>query len=236
MRARFQDKPFAQKGLSLVSIRLAEGARVDVRGLGVPYANGDDPELESWVVGNEPITGDVTLRHVLTKRHFLFVVDKPHHILACEFTAVGPPPFTYPYGQSHSWSTHDMWQLHLNTRAKEPYSPSYCHEDLNSLIAILAHGSAQDVLWLDRAAEEIRMNPFRCYLIPRISELADSLNPLSHFYVIIPMTKEFRESHESAWARLTKDGALKIAFCPDEKDVDPIEWYVCGASSLTTWR
>jgi hypothetical protein len=65
----------------------------------------------------------------------------------------------------------------------------------------------QDVMWLDDAAIAIRNTRFPAYFVSM-----DSTHPRdpARFYVVLPVTAEFRTEHESAWRRLTKAESFRV--------------------------
>jgi DNA-binding helix-hairpin-helix protein with protein kinase domain len=49
-----------QNHLNLLSIFPKDGTQIMVEGFGIPFANGEQPQVERWVNGNYPIVDDVT--------------------------------------------------------------------------------------------------------------------------------------------------------------------------------
>ncbi len=84
--------------------------------------------------------------------------------------------------------------------------------------------NAQDVMWLDTAAEEIRQIRFPAYFVAQDPNVADP----SEFFVITASTEMFRERFGGAWRRLTKCDTLKIHLFQDASDKDDTvaKWYV----------
>lgn len=80
---------------SYVTVKI-DGAIPTIEGYGQAFANGADPELESWINSNEPITGSVTLLDVLHQQAFFFVVAWAPGPASKNFTeSLLPPPFSY---------------------------------------------------------------------------------------------------------------------------------------------
>jgi hypothetical protein len=60
--------------LSLVTVRLHDGARVSVDGFGMPFKNAERPDVEGWINRNEPIVNGTTLLGLLTQSEFNVVI------------------------------------------------------------------------------------------------------------------------------------------------------------------
>ena len=115
--------------LTVVSVRLAEGAQVRVDGFGMPFKNPQDSEVEGWVNHNTPIIHGMTLVDFLRRREYHFVVPMSTINLAKEWgDDVLLPPFSYPYGTEHHWHEDGMDQytkLLEETKSAEPFRPAY---------------------------------------------------------------------------------------------------------------
>lgn len=88
----------------------------------------------------------------------------------------------------------------------------------------MTQAAVQDVVWLADAAWEIVKIGFPAYFV-NSGQLADE--DTTRFYVVIPLTAEFRERFDSAWRRLTKVESFELHLFQDASD-DKAEgyWYV----------
>lgn len=81
----------------------------EVRGFGIPFANDGHPS-DGWVNQDAPILSDMpdtTIKKILSSRQFTFLITgrfqgrrDVEERLSHDFL---PPPFSYPYGEDHSW-------------------------------------------------------------------------------------------------------------------------------------
>ncbi|KAG7284557.1 hypothetical protein NEMBOFW57_010935 [Staphylotrichum longicolle] len=194
------------------TIRLPDGARIKVDGFGMPFANFENTEVEWWVNNNEPIVDGATLLDLVRKREFHFLVlESPIEVQKKWSEEHLPPPFTYPYGTEHDWNWDRYRTLLLETKSTEQFRPAYSFDDDNARVAVLTQSVVQDVFWLQEAVEAISDFWAPAYFVSR--GVDDR-----RYYVVIPLTKEFRERFEAAWARLAKDNdaILKLASGSDE--------------------
>ncbi|KAF7554912.1 hypothetical protein G7Z17_g2536 [Cylindrodendrum hubeiense] len=218
--ARFPHAKGAKNGLAYVSVRLNDGACVSVEGFGIPFANALDPEVESWINHDAPIVENVTLLDVLRQNHFHFVVANTAQDALRNFSEDRlPPPFKYPYGTNHTWNTDRIQKLLFDTKDKRQFFPTYHYEDDNAHITVVTQSIIQDIMWVDQAAREIRSIKYSAYFIP-----LDPVAPADakRFYMVIPLTKEFRDRFDGAWRRLTKTPTLHVLLFnhPEDKEAE----------------
>jgi hypothetical protein len=86
---------------------------------------------------------------------------------------------------------------------------------------VLTQTVVQEVFWLHQAVEEMKVLWFPAYFVARGSD--ESL-----YFIVIPVTKEFRERFDSAWRRLAKDRELVLLLRSGKIEVDEeksVEWY-----------
>ncbi|KAK4150791.1 P-loop containing nucleoside triphosphate hydrolase protein [Chaetomidium leptoderma] len=210
--------PGARK-LCLLSVRLLEGAQVKVDGFGMPFANFENPEVERWVNGNEPIVAGTTLLDLVQKTEFhVLVLESPVDVQRKWSEEHLPPPFSYPYGTEHDWDWARYRTLLPETKSTEQFWPAYSFDDDNAHVAVRTQCVVQDVFWLQVAVEEISDSWAPAYFINRGAD--------DHrYYAVITLPKEFRDRFKAAWTRLAKDNdaVLKLA-SGGEEDEDLAEW------------
>lgn len=215
----------AGRRLSVLKVHLKDGANVTVGGFGTPFANhGDDSaEVDGWVNENQAIVDGLTLLDVLRQRAFTFVVAYSNQQLESQWNSELPPPVDYPYGHNHNWGEASAMALSPALRAKEQFKAAYAYESLNAYVAVLTQAIAQDVMWLDKAAAQIEAMFFRAYFVSLDETPADKG---TRFYVVMPLTKEFRESIESPWRRLKKNLPFSLSLRANKSNKYPAFWHV----------
>lgn len=227
VQAHMSSVGVAENGSSIVIFRLKEDQHVRVIGFGMPFANDDDDELVKYVDEHHPIIGDTTVPRILRQREFTFVVrSRREHVEKNFHESWMPAPFTYPYGDVHMWNPGRFWEAHLDNRDRSHFRAAYSYDDDNSYVAVVANFNAQDVIWVDMAATAIGQESFQAYFDPKNPNLTDPTNPKCRFYVIIPMTREFRMRYKAAWSRLAKDGTCKLVLASDPMTGNVLSWYV----------
>lgn len=213
-RSRF---PSTKKDCSIVSLCLGDG-QVEVRGFGMPFANPGHPS-EGWINRNEPIVGgpndpSFTLLGILQLRSFIFVVQVPSAIVDRLFNKdVLPPPFGYPYGTQHFWNKERYDEQLIKLKGRQ-FLPVWSYDSSNAHLAVLTQSQVQDVMWLDKAAAEIRSTKFSAYFVQQARNS-------NSYYVILPITEEFRERHDAAWRRLTSSDYFRVSLFNDAGKDDP---------------
>lgn len=90
--------------MSVVKVCLKEGAEVDVKGFGLPFANPGHP-AEAWLEYPElaPVVGTKTLLSILLQRQFTFIVSLSVGDTKARLMVDLPGPFSYLFGTEHSW-------------------------------------------------------------------------------------------------------------------------------------
>jgi hypothetical protein len=179
----------------------------------MPFAN-PDHECDGWLK-NAPITEDKTLLDVIKSTTYYFIVARPEKPLRVDWdTARLPPPFQYPWGTEHYWDE-DRFSL-LAEATKGPQFPAARSFDSdNSHLAVLTNSLAQDILWVEQAAQEIYSQfRLRVYFVAIGNEV-----PIEQYYVVVRLQPEFRHRFEASWTRLAGQGTLELHVW-DEVDLD----------------
>ncbi len=198
----------------------------------------------------------VTLLDFLRRREFCLVVaHKPTYTERYWNEQAKGPSFSYPYGGEHTWDVGRYERLLQDARAKEQFRTAYRQDNLaphpdcclssiylllcvaltarpdvanrtdrydddNSLVAVLTQSVVQDIFWLYQAVEAIKNLWFPTYFVARADDKP-------RCFIIMQLTKEFRERFDAAWRRLTRDGQVVLLLCPGEiEDELPVEWFV----------
>lgn len=216
----------ANGSASLLTVRLNSDAHVEVDGFGMPFANVQDAEIDRYVNKYRPIVGNITLPSILRQQEFVLAVAHPRGRLESLLDECWlPPPFSYPYGEVHTWKVDRFWTNSLDNRDKQQYRAAYSFEDDNSCVAVGANFDAQDVLWVQQDAEDIKKQMLPAYLSPKTPGLTDPADPRSRFYVIVSMNKLFRMEHKATLPRLIQGGTCKVVLKTDADANGCVEWY-----------
>ncbi|RTE74323.1 hypothetical protein BHE90_011229 [Fusarium euwallaceae] len=196
LRSRFP----GPKHLSLVEVSLRDPTLTKVHGFGMPFKNHGHTS-EEWLnqgvmVGNRKYT----LLDILRKDKFQIVVVAPRGPLESNWDASKlPPPFAYPYGNIHSWSTGRYAKMLSETKGNQnQFPPTWNYHDDNAHLAALTQFQVQDFLWLNRAVGEIAATKVSAYFV----EFAQGNK--WRFYVIVVLSKAFKR-HKDALCHLTKE-------------------------------
>ncbi|KAM0268095.1 hypothetical protein ACHAQH_010037 [Verticillium albo-atrum] len=218
--SRFPDaQGLENRGLALLTIKLHEGASVNVTGFGMPFVNVCDPEVESWVNDNKPVVDNITITDVLQQRVFtLLVATQFSQLLKAFDESRLPPPFQYPFGTEHTWDMPRIERVLKETKSKLQFAPAFSYETDNDHVAVVTQAIVQDVMWLEFEAREMRAIKHRGYFVTPEPESEAA----EFFYMVIPATKEFRDRYENAWRRLVKNGGMHVLLA--DEDQEPARW------------
>lgn len=214
-----RDKLQSKKDLSLLEVFLKDepNANVAVHGFRMPLSRPGHPS-EGWLNRDEPIADGRTMLDIFQQREFKLLVAAPDKILTNLFSDDAlPPPFSYPYGQDHSWNPVRYRDIFAKAKGHQ-FSPAWTYDNDNAHLTVLTQSQAQDVIWVDDAAIEIRETKFPAYFV------ATETGNTARYFVIIPLTVEFQLRHESAWRRLTNVESFKLNLHESVDDEEPLEW------------
>ncbi|KAF7547026.1 hypothetical protein G7Z17_g7999 [Cylindrodendrum hubeiense] len=193
--------------MSIVSVDILNGARVQVEGFGIPFAN-PGHLTEDWLLRHLPIAAGKTLLDILDLHCFDFIVNAPANAATSGLDESKlPPPFSYPYGKDHSWNL-SKYQALVEKEKGHQFAPCWNFENDNDHIAAMVHSQVQEVMWLHKAAEEIGEITFRAYFVATSSEATD-------YYAILPLTQLFRDQFDAAWRRFTRDYSFRLDIWDD---------------------
>lgn len=91
--------------------------------------------------------------------------------------------------------------------------------------------AVQGVVWLADASLEIAQVKWSAYFV-NTGDLDDA--DTKRFYVVMPLTAEFRERYDGAWRRLTKAESFRLALFDETDETPEGEWYVSISWSSST--
>ncbi|KAM5344517.1 hypothetical protein ACJ41O_013053 [Fusarium nematophilum] len=217
--SRFPNAKGKEKGMTLVTIRLAE--LVIISRFGVPIANSEDPEVEGWIRDNRPIVQGYTLQDFLRQEQLQFVslwcvYDARKHFSESRL----PPPFEYPYGSDQSWDLVRFKDLIAKNKGHQFMS---AFSDVSHLTAV-TQSVVQDVIWLDDVVAEIAEIKFPAYFVQPDSDAATE-----RFYAIVAMPQSFRDDYDAAWRRLIRSKYFRLRVFNSHEDEDQHDVWDCKA-------
>ncbi|TDZ28400.1 hypothetical protein C8035_v007600 [Colletotrichum spinosum] len=203
---------FAATGhLTAARVKLNEGEKVRVLGWGKPFANKSDSEVEAWVNDNKPIIDDITLLDITRQTEFLLVVANEQKSLGIKLSGLSlPPALDYGYGKPKPWDEDKYTELWRKNLSSERFEPAYFFDNIDDFLTVATQAPAQDVLWVHKAACDIRESRFSAYAIPDPEH--DGV-----YYIVIRLPKHFSEAFSSAWARLAKEQVIGVVFVKDQE-------------------
>ncbi|KAK4164420.1 hypothetical protein QBC43DRAFT_334620 [Cladorrhinum sp. PSN259] len=195
--------------LCLLTVRLAPGVNATIRGYGLPFANGDDDEVDKFVNKDQPMTyaPGVTFLSLLTQRVFHIFIPFPpelHHLEDVMGAHTMPPPFDYPYGTDHTWNMerYDQQLRVAEFKGADAYPAAAFFRDDNSRVAVLAQSAVQETWWIAEVSNFIASHSFASYCVKTGNR---------SYYVVVLM-QSFRDLHDvvDAWPFLVKTRDIKM--------------------------
>ncbi|KAF5670263.1 DNA helicase [Fusarium circinatum] len=209
---------------SYVTVKLNGGASPVIEGFGKRFVNPADAEIEGWVNYGKPIVEDATFLNVFHQRAFFFVVAWAPGPTSKNFGDQHlPPAFEYGYSPQPCDEKEMIALVDKNTGGE--LQACYNFDNDEDHLSAVNQSVIQDVLWVHREAEAIKEDKFSAYFVtPETGSPADAYTLL----LVVPMTKEWRDFHEAAWRRLTKDNLFKVriyeVITPKGEDYKPADW------------
>lgn len=217
LRARFAAAP---KRVCLIEIRLEGTARVNVERFGIPFTDPDHPSAKT-VLRNEPMVDNITLLDIIEQRQFLLAInERPVAAQMITDDSRLPPALSFPWGQIHSWDYEAYRKLYLENKGAA-FRRCWTFENDNMHVSVLSQVHAQDVVWAEEAAREIRENQMRGYFVPLE---ADAGKFTSRYFVVIAAPKDFVTRLQLAWKRLLSSDVFAINLLASPDDGQPAIW------------
>ena len=216
LRDRIRDPKAA-----ILRVSLKPGSQVRVHGFRMPFSNSRHPS-QDWLNRDQraPFAVHVLLVDVLEQREFCFVVSQLHSALNNVWAASQlAEPFSRPYGMIHAWDvTRNEKEMLLPEFKGHQYAPLITFKDDDTHMAIVSQCVVQDTMWIAKAAAEIFGTRFFAYFV---EPLGDDYRQ----FVILPLSKEFRQKYDVPWKRLTGADSFQLAvFDPEaERTVPKLE-------------
>ncbi|KAI8244011.1 hypothetical protein K4K55_006609 [Colletotrichum sp. SAR 10_96] len=202
--------------------------KVCVEGMGMPYINKSEPELEKFVNENGPLIGGVTFIDFVRSNSFHVLVELQPHSAKFYFSLEQlPPPFDHPYGTLHNFDPERSALSMASNPRNHAYNISHSFKGDNAMLTVTTQSLMQDSLYLWKQAQCIAETKLRAYFIP-VPDRDDK------YYAILPLPKEFMDKYKPAWQRLIDrrmcqaslarwefaDSKVPSGFCLCESDTD----------------
>ncbi|KAJ4055870.1 hypothetical protein NW756_002986 [Fusarium oxysporum] len=209
---------------SYVTVKLNGGASPVIEGFGKPFVNPADAEVEGWVNYGKPIAEDATFLNVFHQRTFFFVVAWAPGPTSKNFGDQHLPP-AFEYGYSPQPFDEETMIALVDKNTGGAFQACYSFDNSENHLTAVNQSIIQDALWVHREAEAIAKDKFSAYFVtPETGSPADAYT----LFLVVPMTKEWRDFHEAAWRRLTKDNVFGVriyeVITPKGSDYEPAEW------------
>ncbi|WZH45616.1 DNA helicase [Fusarium acuminatum] len=210
------------KDLSYLTISFNDTKPI-VMGYGRPFANVQDPQIESWVNGNQPVINGCTLLDALQLQQYHVVL--PINVADAQ-KKFDPnqalPPFSFPYG-SQSWNVTAL-KADIAANPGHKFTPTYMHPDNHSLLVAMTQPLVQDVMWLDDAVSKIYTTKMPGYFV--------SAPEPNQFYVIVTYPDKFMSKFKVPWRRLIKNTpAFNLHLYNSKNSTDPRADWDCQIMS-----
>lgn len=224
---------FPVKNFSALEISLHDGAFVEVDGFGLPFHN-PGHDADDWINKGSVVASSMTFIDILRQRkwHIIVKENRDRFKRLWEESLV-PAPFTFPYGNEHSFDLaryESQFKEAVSKGSQFPLSVNF--PDASSMQSAITQSAVQDCLWIAIEVAKIFAKKHPAYFIPTQQ---DAVNP-SRFFAIVSMGVKYRKSIGNVWSNVTKDGFLRLAFHQDMSPmdtpslVDHGKWHKCAKS------
>ncbi|KAI8265754.1 hypothetical protein K4K58_010749 [Colletotrichum sp. SAR11_239] len=178
--------------------------KVFVEGMGMPYVNKSEPELEHFVNDNGRLTGGVNFADFIRRNTFHVLVELQPHSAKFFFSLEQlPPSFDYPYGALHTFDAERSAFMMAKNPREVAYNVAHSFKNDNAMQTVMTQSLIQDSLYVWKQAQWIAKTKLRAYFVP-------VPNRDDKYYAILPLPKDFMDKCKPAWQRLI-DCQLSLA-------------------------
>ncbi|KAF0318649.1 DNA helicase [Colletotrichum asianum] len=178
--------------------------KVFVEGVGMPYVNKSEPELEHFVNDNGRLTGGVNFADFIRRNTFHVLVELQPHSAKFFFSLEQlPPSFDYPYGALHTFDAERSAFMMAKNPREVAYNVAHSFKNDNAMQTVMTQSLIQDSLYVWKQAQWIAKTKLRAYFVP-------VPNRDDKYYAILPLPKDFMDKCKPAWQRLI-DCQLSLA-------------------------
>lgn len=111
--------------------------KVCVEGMGMPYFNRLEPELEQFVNKNGPLVGGVTFTDFVRSNTFCVLVELPPDNVESRFSLEHlPPSFDYPYGAVHTFDPERSAVFMARNPRNIAYNVAHRYRQLSNRVSV----------------------------------------------------------------------------------------------------
>ncbi|KAG9495213.1 hypothetical protein J7337_013448 [Fusarium musae] len=114
---------FTNEHLSYVKVYFGE-SRATIEGFGIPFANQEDHQVESWINGDAPIAGKYGLLDILQQQSLYLVLPASSSLVKTLGTTQTLSTFRYPYNEDFSWDL-TRFEKELRENKGQQFAPLY---------------------------------------------------------------------------------------------------------------
>ncbi|KAF5636784.1 uncharacterized protein FTJAE_5980 [Fusarium tjaetaba] len=144
---------FTNEHLSYVKIHFGE-SRATIEGFGVPFANQEDHQVESWIKGDAPIAGEYDILDIVQQQSLYLVLPAKSSLVKILGTTQNLSTFRYPYSEDLSWDFTCL-EKELRENKGQQFAPLYSHPTAVSHMIAVSQSIVQDIVWLHQAADRL---------------------------------------------------------------------------------
>nr|RBQ99385.1 hypothetical protein FVER53263_10854 [Fusarium verticillioides] len=144
---------FTNEHLSYVKVYFGE-SRATIEGFGIPFANQEDHQVESWINGDAPIAGKYGLLDILQQQSLYLVLPASSSLVKTLGTTQTLSTFRYPYNEDFSWDL-TRFEKELRENKGQQFAPLYSHPTDVSHMTAVSQSIVQDVVWLRHVAKRL---------------------------------------------------------------------------------
>ncbi|KAG5762797.1 hypothetical protein H9Q72_009101 [Fusarium xylarioides] len=231
---------FTNEHLSYVKVYFGED-RATIEGFGIPFANQEDHQVESWINGDAPIAGEYDILDIVQQQSLYLVLPAKSSLVQILGTTQNLSTFRYPYSEDLSWDL-TRFQKELQGNKGQQFAPLYSHLTDVSHMTAVSQSIVQDVVWLRLAAERLGYTyskslgytnsrfyrpdtPSRNHArIPAYSfwcKAPDTIAKEECLHLVIPFSESLRKAVGPAWKLLTEQRRFGLeVFASCERRLD----------------
>ncbi|KAF5598797.1 DNA helicase [Fusarium pseudocircinatum] len=212
---------FTNEYLSYVKLYFGE-ARATIEGFGIPFANQEDHQVESWINGNAPIAEKYHLLDILQQQTLYLVLPAKSSLVKILGTTQNLSTFRYPYSEDFSWAP-TRFQKELRDVKGQQFAPLYSHPTDVSHMTALSQSVKQDTSWLNEAAKRAghtypelgyrdRYTAMNCPRMPGYffrCQVPD-IGAKDCLHLVIPFAESLVKTIGPAWKHLIKQRVFRL--------------------------
>ncbi|KAF5601380.1 DNA helicase [Fusarium pseudoanthophilum] len=144
---------FTNEHLIYVKIHFGE-SRATIEGFGIPFANQEDHQVESWINGDAPIAGEYDILDIVQQQSLYLVLPAKSSLVKNLGTIQTLSAFRYPYSEGFSLDL-TRYKKELRENKGQQFAPLYSQPTDVSHMTAVSQSIVHDVVWLRRAAKQL---------------------------------------------------------------------------------